>query len=98
MEQVQCLFHGAFISCMSYPSLQFSLQDLDVAVVKATNHIESPPKEKHVRSKLLPCQLEITPCCCSILESPDPVIKVCWSMPKAHGLVFCKFYPNPRIL
>eukprot|EP00243_Klebsormidium_subtile_P004968 TRINITY_DN192_c0_g1_i1.p1 TRINITY_DN192_c0_g1~~TRINITY_DN192_c0_g1_i1.p1 ORF type:complete len:562 (-),score=94.55 TRINITY_DN192_c0_g1_i1:55-1740(-) len=27
-------------------------KDLDVAVVKATNHIESPPKEKHVRTIL----------------------------------------------
>lgn len=26
------------------------LQDLDVAIVKATNHVEAPPKEKHVRS------------------------------------------------
>jgi hypothetical protein len=26
-------------------------QDLDIAVVKATNHVECPPKEKHVRSE-----------------------------------------------
>jgi hypothetical protein len=25
-------------------------KDLDIAVVKATNHVECPPKEKHVRS------------------------------------------------
>ncbi|KAH0906670.1 hypothetical protein HID58_038497 [Brassica napus] len=26
-------------------------KDLDIAIVKATNHVESPPKERHVRSK-----------------------------------------------
>jgi hypothetical protein len=26
-------------------------KDLDIAVVKATNHVECPPKEKHVRSE-----------------------------------------------
>ena len=26
------------------------LKDLDVAVVKATNHVECPPKERHLRS------------------------------------------------
>ena len=26
-------------------------QELDIAVVKATNHVETPPKEKHVRSE-----------------------------------------------
>lgn len=25
-------------------------QDLDVAIVKATNHVESAPKERHIRS------------------------------------------------
>lgn len=28
-------------------------KDLDVAIVKATNHVECPPKERHVRSKSL---------------------------------------------
>ncbi|RVX12467.1 putative clathrin assembly protein [Vitis vinifera] len=27
--------------------------DLDVAVVKATNHVECPPKERHIRSRCL---------------------------------------------
>lgn len=27
------------------------MQDLDIAIVKATNHVECPPKERHVRSK-----------------------------------------------
>ncbi|KAG2280424.1 hypothetical protein Bca52824_051644 [Brassica carinata] len=27
-------------------------KDLDIAIVKATNHVESPPKERHVRSNL----------------------------------------------
>jgi hypothetical protein len=26
---------------------------LDIAIVKATNHVEYPPKERHVRSKLI---------------------------------------------
>jgi hypothetical protein len=26
-------------------------QDLDIAVVKATNHVECPPKEKHVQNE-----------------------------------------------
>jgi hypothetical protein len=25
-------------------------QDLDVAIVRATNHVENPPKERHLRS------------------------------------------------
>ena len=29
------------------------LQDLDIAVVKTTSHVECPPKEKHVKSELL---------------------------------------------
>ena len=32
---------------------QSVVQDLDIAVVKATNHVECPPKEKHVRSELI---------------------------------------------
>lgn len=28
-----------------------SLQDLDIAIVKATNHVECPPKERHFRSE-----------------------------------------------
>lgn len=32
---------------------QSVVQDLDIAVVKATNHVECPPKEKHVRSELV---------------------------------------------
>ncbi|KAH0896540.1 hypothetical protein HID58_046108 [Brassica napus] len=27
-------------------------KDLDIAIVKATNHVESPPKERHVRKRL----------------------------------------------
>jgi hypothetical protein len=29
-------------------------QDLDVAIVRATNHVESPPKERHLRSAWIP--------------------------------------------
>ncbi|KAI4968009.1 hypothetical protein ZWY2020_002844 [Hordeum vulgare] len=33
-----------------YPAKNFgSLQDLDIAIVKATNHVECPPKERHFR-------------------------------------------------
>ena len=32
-----------------------SLQDLDIAIVKATNHVECPPKERHLRSECLRC-------------------------------------------
>ncbi|KAI5003345.1 hypothetical protein ZWY2020_030505 [Hordeum vulgare] len=33
-----------------YPARNFrSLQDLDIAIVKATNHVECPPKERHFR-------------------------------------------------
>ena len=28
-----------------------NLQDLDIAIVKATNHVECPPKERHLRSE-----------------------------------------------
>jgi hypothetical protein len=28
-----------------------SLQDLDIAIVKATNHVECPPKKRHFRSE-----------------------------------------------
>ncbi|KAJ8500843.1 hypothetical protein OPV22_011395 [Ensete ventricosum] len=28
-------------------------KDLDIAVVKATNHVECPPKERHIRSESL---------------------------------------------
>ena len=31
--------------------LMDSLQDLDIAIVKATNHVECPPKERHFRSE-----------------------------------------------
>ncbi|KAI4986837.1 hypothetical protein ZWY2020_019467 [Hordeum vulgare] len=31
-----------------------SLQDLDIAIVKATNHVECPPKERHFRSERFP--------------------------------------------
>ena len=37
-------------SCCVSPAC-LVVQDLDVAIVKATNHVEAPPKEKHVRSK-----------------------------------------------
>lgn len=30
------------------------LQDLDVAIVRATNHVETPPKERHLRSAWIP--------------------------------------------
>ena len=29
------------------------LKELDIAIVKATNHVEYPPKERHVRSELI---------------------------------------------
>lgn len=28
------------------------MKELDIAIVKATNHVEYPPKERHVRSML----------------------------------------------
>ncbi|KAL8229992.1 hypothetical protein R6Q57_014892 [Mikania cordata] len=28
-------------------------KDVDVAIIKATNHVEGPPKERHIRSELL---------------------------------------------
>jgi hypothetical protein len=28
-----------------------SEKELDIAIVKATNHVECPPKERHVRSE-----------------------------------------------
>lgn len=28
-------------------------KDLDIAIVKATNHVESPPKERHVSSEFV---------------------------------------------
>nr|AAL77104.1 putative leucine aminopeptidase [Hordeum vulgare subsp. vulgare] len=31
-----------------------SLQDLDIAIVKATNHVECPPKERHFRTSVNP--------------------------------------------
>lgn len=42
----QCAFldEWSFISC-------FQLKDLDIAIVKATNHVESPPKERHIASE-----------------------------------------------
>lgn len=33
------------------------LKDLDIAIVKATNHVEYPPKERHIRSELLGCNV-----------------------------------------
>lgn len=42
-------------SCLriSAEMFKFFLKDLDIAIVKATNHVECPPKERHVRSKSL---------------------------------------------
>jgi hypothetical protein len=34
-----------------YFYLVFEWKELDIAIVKATNHVECPPKERHVRSK-----------------------------------------------
>lgn len=31
----------------------FQLKDLDIAIVKATNHVESPPKERHIASEFM---------------------------------------------
>lgn len=31
----------------------FQLKDLDIAIVKATNHVESPPKERHIASEFI---------------------------------------------
>ncbi|PHU22717.1 putative clathrin assembly protein [Capsicum chinense] len=33
--------------------LVFTLKDLDIAIVKATNHVESPPKERHIAKILV---------------------------------------------
>ncbi|KAE8819180.1 putative leucine aminopeptidase [Hordeum vulgare] len=35
-----------------------SLQDLDIAIVKATNHVESPPKERHFRMEATTLRLD----------------------------------------
>ncbi|KAJ8568394.1 hypothetical protein K7X08_027927 [Anisodus acutangulus] len=32
----------------AYDKLKDSTKDLDIAIVKATNHVESPPKERHI--------------------------------------------------
>lgn len=37
--------------------LHFFLQELDVAIVKATNHVERPAKEKHIRGELVPLSI-----------------------------------------
>lgn len=45
--------------CYSPIFVSWTLQELDIAVVKATNHVERPPKEKYIRGrhflKLLIC-------------------------------------------
>lgn len=38
-------------------------KDLDIAIVKATNHVESPPKERHVRSEFIYLSLFISLLC-----------------------------------
>jgi hypothetical protein len=37
-------------------SFRPALQDLDIAIVKATNHVECPPKERHLRSESFYCK------------------------------------------
>ena len=32
--------------------LSWNFQELDIAVVKATNHVERPPKEKYLKGRL----------------------------------------------
>jgi len=34
---------------VSLANLNSDFKDLDVAIVRATNHVESPPKERHLR-------------------------------------------------
>jgi hypothetical protein len=38
---------------VSIAKVNSEFKDLDVAIVKATNHVESAPKERHIRSKFL---------------------------------------------
>lgn len=40
----------------------FVEKDLDIAIVKATNHVESPPKERHVRSEFISIFLFVFDC------------------------------------
>lgn len=44
-------------------------KDVDVAIVKATNHVECPPKERHLRSEFSPCEIFFR-----LLVSLDPLI------------------------
>ncbi|CAD6230200.1 unnamed protein product [Miscanthus lutarioriparius] len=39
---------------VSLANLNSDFKDLDVAIVRATNHVESPPKERHLRSAWIP--------------------------------------------
>lgn len=49
------IFQLIFLFCMKISSIDFFLllKELDIAIVKATNHVEYPPKERHVRSELI---------------------------------------------
>ena len=43
----------SYILCFDDCVAFLFLKELDVAIVKATNHVEYPPKERHVRSELI---------------------------------------------
>lgn len=40
---------------VSLANLNSDFKELDVAIVKATNHVERPPKERHIRKILVAC-------------------------------------------
>jgi hypothetical protein len=40
---------NSFFFCVIWSVVSSSVQDLDIAIVKATNHVECPPKERHLR-------------------------------------------------
>jgi len=44
---------SAKVSSIVFISFFLFLKELDIAIVKATNHVEYPPKERHVRSELI---------------------------------------------
>ena len=39
--------------CLFSTGLFIMFQELDIAIVRATNHVERPAKEKHIRGLLL---------------------------------------------
>ncbi|KAI4987961.1 hypothetical protein ZWY2020_029591 [Hordeum vulgare] len=44
-------------------------KDLDIAIVKATNHVECPPKERHFRSERFPLHHHTMQHLCGLVEA-----------------------------